>query len=50
MCMLALLLKNLGNGVDLEKALEFWQGWRQERVDRILDLTKVMNKEATVAC
>lgn len=43
--MLALLLKDLGEGVDLEKALNFWQGWRQERVDRILDLTKAMNNK-----
>lgn len=43
--MLALLLKDLGDGVEMEKALEFWQGWRQERVDRILDLTKAMNNK-----
>ena len=43
--MLALLLKDLGAGVDLEKALEFWQGWRQQRVDRILALTKAMNNK-----
>ena len=43
--MLALLLKNLGEGVDLETALGFWQRWRQERVDRILDLTTAMNNK-----
>lgn len=43
--MLALLLKDLGREVELEKALEFWQRWRQERVDRILDLTKAMNNK-----
>ncbi|KAL9076918.1 MAG: hypothetical protein Q9161_000551 [Pseudevernia consocians] len=43
--MLALLLKDLGEGVELEDALEFWQRWRQERVDGILDLTKAMNNK-----
>ena len=43
--MLALLLKNIGEAVKLEEALEFWQAWRQERVDRILDLTKAMNNK-----
>ena len=43
--MLALLLKNLGGGVELGEAMKFWQGWRQERVDRILDLTKAMNNK-----
>lgn len=43
--MLALLLKNLSNGVESEKALQFWHGWRQERVDRILDLTNAMNNK-----
>ena len=43
--MLALLLKDLGAGVDLEDALEFWQGWRQQRVDGILALTKAMNNK-----
>ena len=43
--MLALLLKDLGEGVELEDALEFWQRWRQERVDEILDLTKAMNNK-----
>ncbi len=43
--MLGLLLKDLGEGVELENALEFWQRWRQERVDGILDLTKAMNNK-----
>ena len=43
--MLALLLKDLGEGVELKDALEFWQRWRQERVDGILDLTKAMNNK-----
>ena len=43
--MLALLLKDVGAGVDLDNALEFWQGWRQRRVDGILALTKAMNNK-----
>ena len=43
--MLALLLKDLGEGVELDQALDFWQRWRQERVDQILDLTKAMNNK-----
>ena len=43
--MLALLLKNLGEDVELGESLEFWQSWRQERVDRIVDLTSAMNNK-----
>ena len=43
--MLALLLQDLGPRVHLESALEFWQGWRQQRVDKILDLTTAMNNK-----
>ena len=43
--MLALLLKNLGECVKLEESLEFWQSWRQGRVDRILGLTVAMNNK-----
>ena len=43
--MLSLLLKNIGTGVDFEKALAFWQSWRQERVDGILELTRRMNNK-----
>ncbi|CAF9934529.1 hypothetical protein IMSHALPRED_009743 [Imshaugia aleurites] len=43
--MLALLLRELGEGVELEEALGFWQRWRQERVDGILDLTRAMNNK-----
>ena len=43
--MLALLLGDLGDGVELEGALEFWQRWRQERVGKIMDLTNAMNKK-----
>ena len=43
--MLALLLKNLGEGVGLKESLKFWQSWRQERVDRIVDLTLAMNNK-----
>ena len=43
--MLALLLKNLGECVKLEESLEFWQSWRQGRVDRILGLTVTMNNK-----
>ena len=43
--MLALLLKNLGGGVELENAVGFWQRGRQGRVDTILDLTRAMNNK-----
>ena len=43
--MLALLSKNLGGGLDLEEALDFWQRWKQEREDRTLDFTKAMNNK-----
>ncbi len=43
--MLALLLRDLGEGGGLEEALGFWQGWRQERVERIRDLTRKMNNK-----
>ncbi|KAK4454859.1 hypothetical protein QBC34DRAFT_103255 [Podospora aff. communis PSN243] len=37
--MFALLLK-AGSGVDQGRALSFWQGYRQERIDRILKLNE----------
>lgn len=40
---LALLLGKLGEKLDLAEALEFWQAFRQERTDRILNLTDLMN-------
>ena len=41
--MLALLLSKLSPKAPLSKALNFWQTYRQERVDKVLDLTKQMN-------
>ena len=43
--MLSLLLASLSESVTLPKALEFWQQFRQERVDRILDMTRRMNNK-----
>ncbi len=40
---LPLLLGKLGEKLDLAEALEFWQAFRQERTDRILNLTDLMN-------
>ena len=41
---LALLLaKTAGKEVGLDPVLKFWQGMRQERVDRLIDLTVKMN-------
>ena len=40
---LALLLSKLSPSAPLSKALDFWQTSRQERVDKVLDLTKQMN-------
>jgi 2-polyprenyl-6-methoxyphenol hydroxylase-like FAD-dependent oxidoreductase len=41
--MLAILLSRLSSKVTLSDALAFWQKYRQERVDKILELTKQMN-------
>lgn len=41
--MLALLLSKLSSSAPLSKALDFWQTFRQERVDKVLDLTNQMN-------
>lgn len=41
--MLAMLLSKVGGSITLAAALEFWYKYRQERVDRVLDLTKLMN-------
>ncbi len=43
--MLALLLGKLDEKLSLAKALEFWQAFRQDRTDRILNLTKLMNNK-----
>ena len=40
---LALLLGKLSEKLDLAEALEFWQAFRQERTDRIVHLTDLMN-------
>ena len=42
---LALLLAKLDEKITLTKSLEYWQSFRQERVDRILDLTRSMNNK-----
>ncbi len=41
--MLALLLSNLSSTYTLPAALQFWQNYRQERIDKVLDLTRQMN-------
>ncbi|KAK2808457.1 hypothetical protein FQN50_004665 [Emmonsiellopsis sp. PD_5] len=41
--MLALLLSKLSPMVPLADALRFWQDYRQERIDKVLELTKQMN-------
>jgi 2-polyprenyl-6-methoxyphenol hydroxylase-like FAD-dependent oxidoreductase len=41
---LALLLSKLGPQVQLQDALGFWQSFRQERIDKIIELTNMMNK------
>lgn len=43
--MLASLLAKLDEKITLTKSLEYWQSFRQERVDRILDLTRSMNNK-----
>lgn len=44
---LGLLLAKVegAEGVVLANALEWWQGWRQERIDSILELTRKMNNK-----
>lgn len=42
---LALLLSRLSSGIPLSEALRFWQTYRQERVDKVLDLTRQMNNK-----
>lgn len=41
---LALLLSKLGTQVNLQDTLRFWQSFRQERIDKIMELTNMMNK------
>lgn len=41
--MLAILLSKLSSNIALPNALQFWQSYRQERVDKIMELTKQMN-------
>ena len=41
--MLAILLSKLSAKIPLADALKFWQDYRQQRVDRVLELTKQMN-------
>lgn len=40
---LASLLGNLDEKLDLAKALELWQAFRQERTDRLMEMTILMN-------
>ena len=42
---IGLLLSKLSTEITRELALDFCQGLRQERVDKILDLTQRMNNE-----
>lgn len=42
---LSLLLSKLSSKVPLSDALRFWQDYRQERVDKVLDLTRMMNNK-----
>jgi 2-polyprenyl-6-methoxyphenol hydroxylase-like FAD-dependent oxidoreductase len=42
---LALLLSKLSSKISIENALEFWQSFRQARVDKILHLTMLMNNK-----
>lgn len=39
-CSLATLVAKLPDGADWAAALKWWQGMRQERIDRVLDLNK----------
>jgi 2-polyprenyl-6-methoxyphenol hydroxylase-like FAD-dependent oxidoreductase len=41
---LALLLSKLGPQLQLQDALGFWQTFRQERIDKIIELTNMMDK------
>lgn len=41
--LLVILLSKLSSNITLPNALHFWQSYRQERVDKILELTKQMN-------
>lgn len=41
---LALILSKLGPKLQLQNALDYWQSFRQERIDKILDLTAKMNQ------
>ena len=41
--MLAILLSQLSLKVTLPSALSFWQKYRQERADKVLELTQQMN-------
>jgi 2-polyprenyl-6-methoxyphenol hydroxylase-like FAD-dependent oxidoreductase len=42
---LSLLLANLSENIKLNDAIKFWQTWRQERIDKLLDLTRRMNNK-----
>jgi len=44
---LGLLMAKLSDegGLTLAGSLSWWQGWRQERIDRILELTRKMNNK-----
>jgi len=40
-----LLLANLSEKIKLNDAMKLWQTWRQERIDKLLDLTRRMNNK-----
>jgi 2-polyprenyl-6-methoxyphenol hydroxylase-like FAD-dependent oxidoreductase len=42
---LSLLLVNLSGKIKLNDAMKFWQTWQQERIDKLLDLTRRMNNK-----
>ena len=42
---LASLLGNLDEKLDLAKALDLWQAFRQERTDRIMEMTNMINNK-----
>jgi 2-polyprenyl-6-methoxyphenol hydroxylase-like FAD-dependent oxidoreductase len=42
---LSLLLANILDDAKLNDGIKFWQSWRQERIDKLLDLTRRMNNK-----